>query len=51
MSDVILLDRNAQLLQLIHALRPVRRLAGRLHRRQEQRDQNHHNRDDHQQLD
>ena len=43
-------QREAQLPEVIFALQHPRRLAGRLHRRQQQRDQNANDRDHHQQL-
>ena len=42
---------EADLLEVVGALREPGRLAGRLHRRQQQRDQDADDRDDHQQLD
>ena len=41
---------QSQLLEIIAALHPSRRLAGRLHRRQQQRNQNPDDRDDHQEF-
>jgi hypothetical protein len=37
---VVILERDADLLQIIDALAAPRRLAGRLNRRQQERDQN-----------
>ncbi len=45
------MDRQANLLELIGALGAPRRLAGRLHRRQEQPDQDRDDRDHDQELD
>ena len=42
---------QGELLEVVLALRDPRRLAGRLHRRQQQRDQDADDRDDHQKLD
>ena len=49
MDHVIFLDRESQLLEIEHALRPSRRLAGRLHggehnREQDEDQSNHHQR-------
>ena len=48
---VVVVDRQADLLEVVGALDAAGRLAGRLHGRQEQGDQHGDDRDDHQQLD
>ena len=48
---VVVVQRKPDLLHVVLALQPARRLAHLLHRRQEQPDQDRDDRDDHQQLD
>ena len=50
LGDVVV-HRQAELLEVVDALRPPRRLAGRLHGGQQQGDQDGDDRDHHQQLD
>ena len=47
----VILNRNADLLDLVLAVRPPSRLAGRLDRRQQERHEDADDRNDHQQLD
>ena len=51
LSVVELVNRDAKLMQIIDAMRPPCGLAGRLHGRQQQRDQHADDRDHDQQLD
>jgi hypothetical protein len=47
----VIVHRDTELFELVRALHPPRRLAGRLHRRQQERDQDANDRDHHEQLD
>ena len=50
MRRVVIVHGNADLPEFVGALGPASRLSGRLHRRQQQRDQDADDRDHHQQL-
>ena len=50
MNVVIIMQRQTDLLEIVDALRTTRRLSGRLHGWQQQRDQNGDDRDHHQEF-